>query len=160
MKPLNIGTGITQWFADELGNVYWQYQSNFKLASVQLTNKGYPYIQVGGHRYLVHRLVATAYLDKPDGCNVVNHLDENKTNNAISNLEWTTQSGNMKHYYRDKHYKLHGSLNCNAKLTEAIVTEIKRRLLAGDTGTSLAKEYGVAHGRIYDIKHGRSWSHV
>lgn len=54
----------------------------------------------------VHRLVADAFCHKPDGCNVVNHLDYNILNNLPSNLEWTTQSGNVqwsKHRLRAGH---------------------------------------------------------
>ena len=47
----------------------------------------------------VHRLVALYFCTKPEGCNVVNHIDCNKTNNHFSNLEWTTISGNTKHSY-------------------------------------------------------------
>ena len=47
----------------------------------------------------VHRLVALHYCNKPEGCNVVNHLDCNKANNHFSNLEWTTVSGNTKHCF-------------------------------------------------------------
>ena len=46
---------------------------------------------------MVHRLVADAFLDKPDGCDVVNHIDNNTFNNRASNLEWTTQKGNVAH---------------------------------------------------------------
>ena len=47
----------------------------------------------------IHRLVALYFCLKPEGCNVVNHLDSNKTNNNADNLEWTTISGNTKHCY-------------------------------------------------------------
>ena len=47
----------------------------------------------------VHRLVALYFCVKPNGCNIVNHLDSNKTNNFAENLEWTTVSGNTKHCY-------------------------------------------------------------
>jgi hypothetical protein len=46
----------------------------------------------------VHRLVAETFLDKPRGSNVVNHIDGKKSNNNLSNLEWTTHRGNSKHY--------------------------------------------------------------
>ena len=49
----------------------------------------------------VHRLVALYFCEKPEGCNVVNHLDSNKTNNYASNLEWTTVSGNTHHCYQN-----------------------------------------------------------
>lgn len=46
----------------------------------------------------IHRLVAEAFLPKSRGKNVVNHLDGNKSNNNVDNLEWTDHKGNMKHY--------------------------------------------------------------
>ena len=48
------------------------------------------------HREFVHRLVAAAFIDKPDGCDVVNHIDCNVTNNQASNLEWCTVDWNMR----------------------------------------------------------------
>lgn len=43
---------------------------------------------------LLHRLVAEAFCDKPDGCDYVNHKDENKLNNNYDNLEWCTAKYN------------------------------------------------------------------
>ena len=43
----------------------------------------------------IHRLVAEAFCDHPDGCDVINHLDNDVTNNRADNLEWTTQRGNV-----------------------------------------------------------------
>ena len=46
----------------------------------------------------IHRLVCEAFLGLPkDGKNCVNHLDEDKTNNQLSNLEWTTQKENIQY---------------------------------------------------------------
>lgn len=45
-------------------------------------------------RTSVHRIVAEAFLVKPDGCDVVNHKDRNPLNNSVSNLEWCTQQYN------------------------------------------------------------------
>lgn len=47
----------------------------------------------------VHRLVAIAFCEKPEGCNIVNHIDLNRRNNLYTNLEWTTVKGNTKHGY-------------------------------------------------------------
>ena len=50
----------------------------------------------------VHRLVAIAFLEKPLGKNNVNHIDENKLNNNISNLEWVTVAENCNHGTRNE----------------------------------------------------------
>lgn len=63
----------------------------------------------------VHRLVALYFCPKPEGCNVVNHLDGSKTNNYYKNLEWTTVSGNTKHCFDNNEQFRQQVLN-NSKL--------------------------------------------
>ena len=53
-----------------------------------------------GNTRTMHRLVAEAFLNKPDNCNDVNHIDGKKLNNKSINLEWCTRSHNMKHAYK------------------------------------------------------------
>lgn len=48
---------------------------------------------------LMHRVVATAFCEKPEGCDVVNHINCNQSDNRAVNLEWTTQSRNVKYAY-------------------------------------------------------------
>lgn len=68
--------------------------------SVYTNPKGYQAVDLAKptlKKYSVHRLVAEAFCHKPEGSTVVNHLDNNPSNNHYSNLEWTTYSGNLKH---------------------------------------------------------------
>lgn len=51
--------------------------------------------------FTIHRLVAKTYIPLVEGMNVVNHIDSNKLNNNVNNLEWTTVSGNTKHCYNN-----------------------------------------------------------
>ncbi len=53
------------------------------------------------HLYL-HRIIATAFIDNPDEKPCVNHIDENKLNNDLSNLEWCTARENLIHGTRTK----------------------------------------------------------
>lgn len=52
--------------------------------------------------FLVSRLVATAFCERPEGCDVVNHLDNTISHNWASNLEWTTPLGNVQHSVRQQ----------------------------------------------------------
>ena len=66
------------------------------------------HISVNGKRkeHYIHRLVAEAFCCHPDGCNVINHIDNNPENNRFDNLEWTTQFNNVHYGMKQRRYRL------------------------------------------------------
>jgi hypothetical protein len=89
-----------------------------------LCKKGYlrVYLSIGSkkHTKKVHRLIALTFIDNPDKKETVNHIDCNKLNNHVSNLEWMTNQENMRHAFdngiykdRDKIRKLYKNKKCN-----------------------------------------------
>ena len=67
--------------------------SFFKYCTVDLFKDG------KHNRHFVHRLVAQEFIPNPNNLPQVNHKDGNKLNNKVTNLEWITQSENVKHAY-------------------------------------------------------------
>lgn len=64
--------------------------------------RGYLFVHIRKYpktTIFVHRLVAIAFIPNPHNYKEVNHIDGNKQNNCVSNLEWVTHRENMKHSY-------------------------------------------------------------
>ena len=61
---------------------------------------GYMEVMMDGSHFMVHRLVAAAFMPQPDGTTVVNHINSDKGDNNIDNLEWTSQRENIAHAAR------------------------------------------------------------
>lgn len=68
--------------------------------------RGYLRVDLGrGNRRKVHRLVAQHFIENPKDHPIVNHIDGNRHNNSVNNLEWVTDSGNLKHAWKRGSYK-------------------------------------------------------
>lgn len=116
-----------------------------------------------GRKFLLHVLVAMAFLHKPSGATQVNHKDGNKQNNVVENLEWVTQKENMAHAWRIglRKPKL-GQQHPLSKLTDEQACQIKTELANPYRGicVELAKKYGVHRTTIGKIKSGANWRHA
>ena len=126
---------------------------------------GYLYIDLSikGKKstFRVNRLVALCWIPNPKNKPEVNHIDGDKENNKVSNLEWATHLENMQHA-KDTGLLPNrvGSNNGRAKLNEYQVISIRVWLLQGFTQKEISKVFNVSICTISDIKLRKTWTHL
>jgi hypothetical protein len=115
-------------------------------------------IDYGGKKIKgMHRIVATVFIPNPNNLPEVNHIDGNKENNKVDNLEWCTHDYNMKHQSEvlqrtngDKHY--------HNVVTEEQAIEIYNLCKEGDLlYKEIAEMYGVFPQEVSRIATMRKW---
>ena len=132
---------------------------------------GYPsyteYINNKQRAVFVHRKVAETYIPNPLNKPCVNHIDGNKLNNDVSNLEWVTHKENLQHaskmglldYQRTRKTKNNVSAR---KLTMTQANEIRSKYVSGSRThgvRALGREYGITTTAIRDILKGKTYTH-
>jgi hypothetical protein len=102
--------------------------------------------------WLVHRLVALAFLPNPENKPEVNHIDGDKTNNRLENLEWNTTSENQKHSQ-----SVLKNRNGRSKLTPEQITLAKEKVASGISRAEVGRELGVGKSCISRLILGRTY---
>lgn len=105
-------------------------------------------------KFFIHRLVAKTYLDNEGDFPQVNHIDGNKTNNTIENLEWCTQSINQYHAHANNLQKRF------TKVSETQVHKICELIGEGLTVRSISETLEISRYIPEDIKRGKTWRHI
>lgn len=127
-------------------------------------NQGYLYTALykggKGYRYMVHNIIACIagidFIDKD-----INHIDGNKKNNRIENLEALTRSENMKHAFRIGLADSRGEKCSRAKLKENEVKEIRKLFETGNyTKSELARMFEVSRRNVRSILENRTWRNI
>lgn len=121
---------------------------------VKLYNNGF------GRSLKVHKVVSMAFMIRPSKDAHIDHIDCNKTNNRLSNLEWVTQAENC------KRAKEKGLLNApkgirawNSKFTELDIVIIREACKFFST-YKVAKYFGVTQGAVSHVVNRRNWRHI
>lgn len=164
----------TNYKVDQFGIVYGLNGKPLKPAT---DKKGYLRVGLTINKKLctkkVHRLVAIEFITNPKNKPCVNHIDGNKKNNNVLNLEWATYKENTAHAIENKLFCFNtseksinkiikkGSLNGNSLLTEHDVLEIRKKYKPRIyTRSMLAIEYKVKESCIKDVVNRNSWKHI
>lgn len=147
-KPIKYNNN---YLISNFGNVKSLCKGREKLLKLSHTKDGYVKcgISINGKscRFRVNRLVAEHFIPNPDNKTTVNHIDGNKDNNMVDNLEWATLSEQMQHAYKIGLKKpMQGTLHTVSKLSENDVRYIRTHYKAHD------KKFGmIALARKFNV---------
>lgn len=107
--------------------------------------------------FLIHRLVAHAFIGNIDGLDV-NHINGDKRDNRLENLEIVTRKQNISHAIMTGLMIVGGEHNPQSKLTWDQVYAIRAKYIKGIYGyKKLSKEFGITPGAIRSVVKGRRW---
>jgi hypothetical protein len=112
--------------------------------------------------FTIHRLVASAFIPNPLNLPQVNHIDGNKLNNHVLNLEWCTSKENIRHAHKTGLSRgKKGTEHPMHKLTEQQVLEIRSKYIPRLYSCSmLGKEYSIDPNEINLIIRRKIWKHI
>ena len=108
----------------------------------------------------VHRLVAAAFLKNPDNLPVVHHRDDNKANNCVENLEYTTSLQNTRYSVLSGRH-VYGARHHHATITDETAHKICKYLEENKLSIKEISEItGASISTIFNILYGATWRRV
>lgn len=134
-----------------MGNVRSLHYGKVRLLRSPSNSRGYPAVGLFLNRtrttHLVHWLVMAAFVGERPAGMVINHIDSDKTNNLLSNLEYTSQHHNIQ-------------VSSATPLTPENILEIRELLKSGLTQAAIAQRFRVSQRCISYIKRGERWANI
>ena len=131
-----------------------------RILKARTQNKGYFYVTLHSNhkerKFTIHRLVAEIFIPKINGFNQVNHINGNKKDNSVENLEWCNQRLNYNHGMQKFLYS-HNENHYFAKLTNEQVRTIPTLFKIGFTRTTISRILNVNVSSIEAIEKGISY---
>lgn len=142
--------------------------------SYRIFNNGYvfsikseKFLKAGGRPYLcvrlvengnyrthrIHVLVASHFIKRKNKNLQVNHIDGNKLNNKVINLEWVTAKQNARHRTEILNKR-------NSKLTKELVIKLREERLKNKTYREIAEQFNISKAAVFRIIKREVWSHI
>jgi hypothetical protein len=156
----------TEYYVTEDGKVYSNKFNKWRERKPSVDKDGY--LQLNLHinkkrkNYKIHRLVAEVYLSNPNNLLIIEHRDDIKTNNHVSNLMWSNVADNNKHA-NENGLIPKGEKHGRSKLTEEQVKYIRENYIPYDSqfGTrALGRKFSVSQRTICIIIKNKTWKHI
>lgn len=140
------------------------YNKDNRRMSTVVNQSGYEQLGIrmlNGTRkwFVVHRLVASHFIDNPEDKPHVNHIDGNKLNNHVSNLEWCTPKENMLHAVNVLGKGV-GNNNANRIISEEDAHVICKLMQVGHTNYEIAEALNLTLGIVTSIRSKNSWKRI
>lgn len=130
-----------------------------KWMAKRLNPQGYWRINLSqnGHTktFTIHRLVAKTFIPNPGNMPIVNHLDGNKLNNSIENLEWTTSRGDILHSWKIGLCKIRNGSPILKQSQVYLIRELYKTGLY--TFKELAHKFNTSSCTIHDTINYKRW---
>lgn len=121
-------------------------------------SNGYPSTKIFSEEKRIHKLLAITFLENKENKPHINHIDGNKQNNSLANLEWCTQKENNNHAFINNLRKMpSGESHYRCKLKKENVIDIYNLLINKETLVSIARKYNVSVRNVKSIRDGNSW---
>ncbi len=140
-------------FRNRNGSTEWFGTIKERILMASINKRGYYYVVLRKNgkdiTREVHGLVALAFFGLRPQSYQVRHLDGDRLNNRVNNLQYGSRSENQLDLYTYRGY--------HHKLTADDVLDIRKRLQNGEKGRDIAARYGVSESNISCIKHGGTY---
>lgn len=140
---------------------------NKHIYKITINQRGYVQvcISLGSRKnkkvFRVHRAVAETFIQNPENKREINHIDGNKQNNLVENLEWSTHSENIQHAFDTGLNKQKiGTDNIYAKLSKDDVRYIRENYIPYDKqygSRALGRKFGISHSHILEVINRESY---
>jgi hypothetical protein len=148
-----------------MGRVKSSKFRNSRILKPRNTKNGYKRVALNENsrvtNFSVHRLVAIAFIQNTDNLPQVNHIDGNKLNNIVTNLEWCDARHNQLHAISLGLVKKKlGEDHHMSPFKNEDIFSIREAYLNGESQRHIADRYGVCQPSIHAIIARKTWTHI
>ena len=157
----------TGYLISNYGRVYSIYKRDFKPTNI--TNNGYEtctiYVNNKRMRLFIHRMVASTFIynDDPENKTQVDHINGDKLDNFVDNLDWVSPAENIKRGHDNglisKKF-CEGEKSKNSKYTEKQVRRAFELMEEGWYGHDISDEVGIPYKYLCEMFSGKVWKSV